>query len=70
MDPQKDDMFFKIVEGLVCLSCNNEISATLSDLDENDTVYCDLCLKQFRTLDFKRRLLKADKTYNKGKNNN
>ncbi|CAH1725534.1 SET and MYND domain-containing protein 4-like [Aphis gossypii] len=66
MDPQKDDMLFKIVEGLVCFLCHNEISATLSDLDVNDTVYCDFCFKHFRTLDFKRRLLKADKTYNKG----
>lgn len=67
MDPHKDDMFFNIVEGLVCLSCNSEIPVTLSDLDVSDTVYCDLCFKQFRTLDFKKRLLKADKTYNKGK---
>lgn len=70
MDPQKDDMLFKIVEGLVCFLCHNEISATLSDLDVNDTVYCDFCFKHFRTLDFKRRLLKADKTYNKGKSYN
>jgi len=69
MDPKTDDMFFKIVEGLVCLSCHNEIPATLSDLDVNDSVYCGLCCARFRTLDYKRGLLKADKTYNKGKSN-
>lgn len=70
MDPQRDDMLFKIIEGLVCLSCHNEISATLSDLDVKDSVYCGLCRVRFRTLDYKRGLLKADKTYNKGKSNN
>lgn len=67
MDPRSDEMFFKIVEGLVCLSCHNEIPATLSNLDVDDTVYCGLCYVRFRTLDYKRGLLKADKTYNKGK---
>ncbi|KAL4132470.1 hypothetical protein QTP88_009613 [Uroleucon formosanum] len=67
LDPQTDDIFFKTLEGLVCLSCHNEIPATLLDLDVNDTVYCGLCYVRFRTLDYKRGLLKADKTYNKGK---
>ncbi|XP_015377732.1 PREDICTED: SET and MYND domain-containing protein 4-like, partial [Diuraphis noxia] len=66
MNPETDDMFFKIVEGLVCLSCHNEIPSTLSDLDVNDSVYCGLCCVRFRTLDYKRGLLKADKTYDKG----
>lgn len=70
IDPNKDNMHFQKVEGLVCLSCNNEIQATLVDLDVNDTVYCDLCSKQFRSSDYKKRLILADKTYNKGKSPN
>lgn len=69
VDPCKDDMFFQKIEGLVCLSCNREIPATIADLDVSDTVYCDLCRKQFRTLEYKRRLVKADTTYNEGKKN-
>lgn len=67
LDPQTDDLFFKSFERLVCLRCHNEIPATLSDLDVNETVYCGLCCVRIRTLDYKRNLLKADKTYNKGK---
>lgn len=67
MDPYKDDKFFQIIDGLVCLSCSNEIEAIISDLDDSDTVYCNLCRKQFRSVEYKRWLIKADKNYNKGK---
>lgn len=67
MDPCKDDVFFRTIEGLVCLSCNKEIQATISDLDVSDSVNCNLCFKQLKTLEFKRWLIKADKTYDKGK---
>jgi len=67
LDPLTDDLFFKSFEGLVCLRCRNGIPATLSDLDVNETVYCGLCCVRFRTFDYKRKLLKADKTFNKGK---
>lgn len=69
MDPCKDNMFFQAIEGLVCLSCSNEIQATIADLDVSDTVYCDLCRKQSKTVEYKRQLIKADKTYSKGKMN-
>lgn len=69
MDPRKDNLLFQIIEGLVCLSCNNEICATLADLDNCNTVHCDLCSERFKTSEYKRRLNTADKTYNKGKNN-
>lgn len=67
MDPRKDNIYFQKVEGLVCLSCNNEIQATVPDLDVNDTIRCDLCSRQFRTSDYKKHLIFADKTYNKGR---
>lgn len=69
IDPS-NDKFFKTVEGLVCPLCNTEIDATLSDLDTSDSIICNLCPKErFRSLDIKRRLMKADKVYNKGKSN-
>lgn len=67
MDPTKDYNFFKVIEGLVCLTCRREIPATLSDLEDNETVDCNSCQKQFKTLDYKRRISKADRTYAKGK---
>jgi len=67
LDPHTDELFFKTFEGLVCFQCHNGISATLSDLDVNETVYCGLCRVRFRTLDYTRKLHKADKTFNKGK---
>ncbi|XP_060860952.1 SET and MYND domain-containing protein 4-like isoform X1 [Metopolophium dirhodum] len=66
LDPQTDDLFFKTFEGLACFQCGYGITATLSDLDVNETVYCGSCRVRFRTLDYARKLLKADKTYNKG----
>jgi len=70
MDPYKDNMLFQIIEGLVCASCHNEIRATLADLESCDSVYCDLCSKRFSTVEYKRRLIIADKVYNKGKSSN
>lgn len=65
------DKFFQIVEGLVCPLCNTEIEATLSDLDISDSVNCNLCpTERFKSIDIKRRLIKAEKTYNKGKSIN
>lgn len=69
VDPCEDDMFFQKIDGLVCLSCNHEIQATILDLDVSGTVYCDLCRKQFKTVEYKRRLVTADTTYNEGKRN-
>jgi len=70
MDPHRDDIFFQMVEGLVCLSCHNNIQATLTDLDINDTISCNKCSKLLKTLDYKKKLIKADKIYDKGKHNN
>lgn len=61
------DKFFQNIEGLVCLKCNNDIQATLTDLDINDTVSCSLCHEQFKTKEYKKRLIKVEKIYNKGK---
>lgn len=64
------DKFFQIIEGLKCPLCNTEIEATLSNLDVSDSISCNSCPGRFRSLDIKRRLIKAEKNYNKGKNNN
>lgn len=69
-NPYNDNMFFKNIEGLVCLKCNNNIQATLTDLDDSDTVYCVLCHEKFRTIEYKRRLIISDKIYDEGKISN
>lgn len=63
------DKFFQIIDGLVCLKCNNDIQATLTDLDINDTVYCSKCNEQFKTKEYKKHLIKVEKMFNKGKSN-
>lgn len=66
-DPHKNDTFFQRIEGLVCLSCNNTIQATLEDLDVKDTVSCNLCSKLFKSLDYQSRLTIAKTNYIEGK---
>jgi len=66
-DPCKNDLLFQIIEGLVCLSCNHAIQATLEDLDVSDTVACDLCSELFKTSEYRSRLIKAKQIYIEGK---
>jgi len=70
VNPRKDNVLFQIIEGLVCLSCNNDIQATLANLDDSNSVFCNFCSKRFSTTEYKRRLIFANKTYNKGKKSN
>lgn len=67
INPHEDNKFFKLYEGLLCLTCNHEINATLEDLNNSDKIYCDLCPVQFNTTDYKNRLTEANKLYNEGK---
>lgn len=67
VDPSKDDLFFSIYNGLVCLSCKQEIKATLSDLNTSDIVQCCWCSEQFSSMKYNDGLLQADEIYNRGK---
>lgn len=70
INPHIDSSFFQIIEGLACLLCKNEIQATLTDLDVSNTVACDLCSKQLKTSEYKKKLVKANNVYYEGKISN
>lgn len=68
--PSRDNKIFQIIEGLVCIMCKNVIQATMADLDNGYTVFCDLCSREFKTLQYKKLLNQADKVFDIGKNYN
>lgn len=66
-DPQEEEKFYQVIEGLVCLSCHNPIQATMEDLKTSDKLCCDSCSKQFGVEKYKECLMIGEHTFDEGK---